>query len=119
MSSAANWTYIYTLTIWPVVVDDHSQVSYSTPYTLKGDWMQGGSIVADQNGNEIIPNSTYFFEAVDGSPLVPKPDDYIKRGDHRSTATPITVGAERIKYVGGWPAGAFGPNELPDWKIVT
>lgn len=119
MSSAGNWTYIYTLTIWSVAVDSYGQVSYGDPYNMSGDWMQGGSIVSDRNGNEIIPNSSYFFEAADGSILIPKPDDYIKRGDHRGIPNPIAAEAERIKYVGGWPAGAFGPNELPDWKIVT
>jgi hypothetical protein len=117
MSSLANWTYVYLLTIWAVSVDDMGQPIFAAPYTVLGDWEEGGEGATDTNGTQFVPTSTYYFEAADGSPLIPKPDDYILRGDHTALASPPND-AEKIKKVGGWGMDAFGA-ELPDWRILT
>ena len=119
MSSAGNWTYIYPVTIWPVTIDEFSQPVFGTPYAIKADWMQGGEAQASSNGEQFIPSCTFYFEAADGSELIPKPHDYILRGDQTAISDPTTINAERIKKVGGWPAEAFGAGELPDWVIYT
>lgn len=118
MSTLAQWTYVYELTIWPVTVDEFGQPGYGTPYLIMGDWMAGGEAETDRNGTEFVPVSTYFFEAADGSPLIPKPEDFIMRGDNTALSVPPGK-AEKIKKVGGWGMDAFGVGELPDWKITT
>jgi len=112
------WTYVYDLTIWPVTYDELSQPVFGTPYLIKGDWGTGGQKATDSNGSEIIPVSTYYFEAADGSPLIPQPMNYILRGDNTAISDPTEINAEVIKFVGGWGMNAFG-DELPDWRIVT
>ncbi len=84
-----------------------------------GSWEQGGETQANRDGSQFIPTSTYYFQAEDGSILIPKPEDYILRGDHSAVADPASVNAEKIKKVGGWDMSAFGPDELPDWVIYT
>lgn len=118
MSSLANWTYVNLITIWSASNDAYGQPTFGTPYTILGDWMVGGDAATDESGTEFAPQSTYYFEAVDGSVLIPKPHDYILRGDHTATSDPTTIDAERIKKVGGWVMTAFG-DELPDWRVVT
>ncbi len=118
MSSLASWTYVYDLTVWPVTYDELSQPVYGTPYLLLGDWASGGQASTDSNGVEFMPVSTYYFEAADGSELIPKPMDYILRGDNTAEAVPPAT-AETIKKVGGWGMDAFGVGELPDWQILT
>lgn len=119
MSSLANWTYVNTVTIWPTLTDEWGQPVFDTPYTLQMDYMVGGDAATDENGTQFAPQSTYYFEALIDSPLVPKIHDYILPGDHTAQADPTTLNAERIKGVDGWPMGAFGDDELPDWRLVT
>jgi len=118
MSSMGNWTYVYQLTVWPVTFDDAAQPVFGTPYLLMSDWAVGGKAQTDANGIQFAPESTYYFEAADGSALIPKPKYYVLRGDNTATADPTTVNAEIIKKVGGWGMEMFGA-ELPDWVIYT
>lgn len=118
MSSLANWTYVYPLTVWPVVVDDYGQPAYQSPYTIMGDWQEGGEASTDRNGTEFVPASTYYFEAADGDATIPQIEWFILRGDHTALSEP-PADAEKIKKVGGWGMDAFGAGELPDWKILT
>ena len=118
MSSMGNWTYVFQLTVWPVTFDSAAQPVFGTPYLLMGDWAEGGNAQADANGIQFAPESTYYFEAADGSELIPKPKYYILRGDNTDTADPTTVNAEIIKKVRGYGNGGFD-GELPDWEIYT
>lgn len=119
MSTLANWTYVYEITIWPAAsYDEFGQPVIGTPYLIMGDWMTGGDAVTDQNGTEFSPNSTYYFEAAEGSPLIPKIEDFILVGDHTAEKAP-PANAEKIRKVGGWGMKAFGDDELPDWRINT
>lgn len=118
MSSLGRWTYTSTLTIWPVTFDDYSQVVYGTPYTIDGSWMQGGEMQSNSDGTQFVPTSTYYFEALDGATEIPKPEAYILRGDNTATVDPTTIGAEKIKKVGGWDMSPFG-NEIPDWVLYS
>ncbi len=119
MSSMANWTYVYPLTIWKVTIDQFQQTVFGEPYLIAGDWMAGGDTATDSNGVQFIATSKYHFEAQDGSPLIPSPQDYILRGDHTEVADPSTIGAEVIRKVEGWGMQMFGADELPDWRILT
>jgi hypothetical protein len=118
MSSLASWTYVNTLTVWPCTPDAYGQPQYGTPYSLMGDWQEGGEASADKHGTQFMPASTYYFEAADGAANFPRIEDRIIRGDYVTSATPVE-GAETIRKVGGWAMGAFGADELPDWKILT
>ncbi|MES1987455.1 MAG: hypothetical protein V4440_05390 [Pseudomonadota bacterium] len=119
MSSLANWTYVYLVTIWPVTYDDNSQAVYGTPYTIMADWGVAGAAQTSINGEQFVPQSYYYFEAADGDISIPKIDYMIFRGDHTATADPSTLDAEKIKLVKGWGMDAFGAGELPDWGIFT
>lgn len=118
MSSLANWTYVYDLTVWPVLTDELGQLSYGTPYLLKVDWQLGGQPQTDKNGVQFVPKSTFYFEREEGADPFPALDDYVARGDQRSAAKP-PLDAERIKAFTGWGMAAFGASELPDWRITT
>lgn len=120
MSNEANWTYTDTLTIWPFTEENEfSEPSYGSPYTIQGSWEEGGGVQVTDSGEEFIANSTFYFEAEDGSELIPTKADYIQRGDLTAQANPVTAGAEKIKKVGGWSMTPFGQNNLPDWRILT
>lgn len=116
LSSLARWSYTQVITIWPVTYDQYSQPSYGTPYTVTGSWIAGGERQTDSNGNEFTPNSTYYFEAEDGSSDVPEVDWFIQRGTQTGDPGPD---AERIKKVTGYDVGMFGANEIPDWMVAT
>lgn len=118
MSSLGRWTYTSTLTIWPVASrDEYGQPVQGEPYTISGSWENGGSSQKDADGIEFIPESTYYFEAADGSDLIPSVGASIKRGDNTALPNPPSD-AQEIKKVGGWDMSPFG-NELPDWVIYT
>lgn len=119
MSSLANWSYVYALTIWKVTIDDYQQTTFGEPYKIMGDWMAGGDTAIDARGTEFVSVSKYHFEAADGSPLTPSQGDYILRGDHTSVNDPTTLNAEIIRKVEGWGMDMFGVGELPDWRILT
>ncbi len=120
MSTLANWTYTDTLTIWPFVEENELNVPvYGSPYTVQGSWEEGGGVQVTDSGEEFVALSTYYFEAADGSDLIPTRADYIFRGDLTAEDDPIEAGAEKIKKVGGWSMAPFGPDELPDWRIMT
>lgn len=118
MSSIARWSYTSTLTIWPVTTSEFGGASYGTPYTLAGSWETGGEVQTSDSGDQFTPKSTYYFEAEDGSALIPERLWFIARGDQTASATP-TADAERIQKVGGWDMSAFGATEIPDWVIYT
>jgi len=116
MSSIARWSYTSTLTIWPKDgVDEWGQPSYSNPYTVQGSWEMGGDAQIDDQGAQWMPQSTYYFEAEDGSELIPERGWFIKRGNHTGS---LPDDAEKIRHVGGWDMSMFG-NEIPDWVIRT
>ena len=119
MSSLSNWSYTQPLTVWPLEgTDEFGQPIFGAPYILTGTWEEGGDAERDEDGTQFVPDSTYYFEAEDGSSLIPKRDSRIKRGDHTSIATPPND-AERIRTVGGWDMAMFGADELPDWRLMT
>lgn len=118
MSSIAHWSYTSVLTIWPVTVSEFGGAAYGTPYTLAGCWEAGGEVQTTDAGDQFTPKSTYYFEAEDGSALIPERQWFIVRGDHTASATPI-ASSERIQKVGGWDMSMFGADEIPDWVIYT
>ncbi len=119
MSTLANWSYVATITIWPITgYDEYSQPTYGTAYTLDADWETGGDTQTDDNGTEFVPESTYYFELAFGSSSLPERDWFVKIGDHTGVSTP-PADAEKIKKVGGWEMTKFGASELPDWVIYT
>jgi len=119
MSSLANWSYVYPLTVWKVTIDDYQQTTFAAPYLIMGDWMVGGDVATDARGTEFTSVSKYHFEAADGSVLIPAQEDYILRGDHTAVSDPTTVKAEIIRKVEGWGMDMFGAGELPDWRVLT
>jgi hypothetical protein len=117
MSEIAAWSYTQTLTIWPNTgTNEFGAPSYGTPYTITGSWIEGGDTQTDQNGTEFVPASTYYFEAVRDSSLIPKRESFIKVGNHVAVLAP-PADAEKIKKVGGWDMGMF--DQIPDWAIYT
>ena len=117
MSSLARWTYTQPLTVWPVTYDQYGQVAYGTPYLLTGSWIAGGDKQSDPSGTEFTPNSTYYFEALDGAATIPQRDWFIRRGSLTGSATP-PADAERIRTVKGYDMAMFG-DEIPDWMVAT
>ncbi|PHS13474.1 MAG: hypothetical protein COA78_06975 [Blastopirellula sp.] len=120
MSTLASWTYLTTLTIWPVSgTDEFSQIIVGAPYSILGTWEEGGEIGISQGGEEFTSSSKYYFQQARGSANFPKEGDYIAIGNLKANLDPISAGAEKIQKVGGWDMAAFGSEELPDWKIMT
>lgn len=117
MSLIARWTYTSLVTIWPLGGSDaFGQPIAGVPYTIMGSWENGGKQQKDDNGTQFVPESTYYFEADDGSEIIPKVGARIKRGDH----TGVTVAprdSQEIRKVGGWDMSAF--SDVPDWVIYT
>lgn len=121
MSSLAAWSYVEgPVTIWPVgALDEWNQPTYGTPYTIpQVDYELGGEVTRDQEGNEFTPNITVYFEAAEGSALVPERDWYMKIGDHTGLATPPND-AERIRSIMKWPMTKFGASEIPDYQVMA
>lgn len=118
MSSMGAWTYTSVLTVWKAQKNKYDETFFDAPYMIMGSWQQGGELQSDKSGGQFVPASTYYFEAADGSPLIPSPEDFILRGDQTAFAEPPD-NAERIKKVGGWDMSPFGVNELPDWVVYT
>ncbi len=119
MSSIAHWSYTATLTVWPLSsTDDYGQPTFGSPYTLTGSWEVGGDTQTDETGSEFVATSKYYFE-LESDGALPKRGGYILKGDHTAQANPITAKAEQIKKVGGWDAGMFGADEIPDFVIYT
>jgi hypothetical protein len=121
MSTLAAWSYAEgPVTIWPTGgLDDWGQPIGTTPYLIPvTDQQTGGDVARDANGTEFVPKLVVYFEAPEGSALIPKVEWYIKPGDHTALATRPSD-AERIRAVTGWPSKKFGQDELPDWKVMT
>lgn len=118
MSTLANWTYTNPVTFWPVDTDDYGQPVYGRPYSMMCDYKAGGEKAADRHGVEFVSASIFYFEAEEGSSLIPKQEYRVMRGDQTASITP-PVEAEIVRKVEGWPMNAFGDGELPDWRVLT
>ena len=120
MSSLARWSYAEgPVTVWPYTTDEFGQQTYGMPYLIPAtDWMHGGEVSRDDNCDEFVPRLTVFFEAEDGSSIVPERNWYILPGDHTSQASPPS-NAERVRSVMQWPMSKFGAGEIPDWRVVA
>lgn len=120
MSSLANWSYTEgPVTVWPYTVDEYSQPVYGTPFLIPAtDFMFGGEVSRDENGDEFVPRLTVFFEGAVDAAYIPERDWYMKPGDHTGLATPPND-AERIRSVIYWPMTKFGADEIPDWKVMA
>ena len=119
MSSISRWSYTSTITVWPPAsFDAYGQPTFGTPFTILGNWEEGGDTQTDQNGSEFVPTGTYYFEASTSSDA-PEREGYIKRGDHTAIADPLTAKAEKVKKVGAWDMTPFGSTEIPDWVAYT
>ena len=62
MTTASNWDYTDTVTVWPVTRDEYDQPSYGTPVTYACSWMSGGRMARDDVGQEFYPNTTAYIE---------------------------------------------------------
>jgi hypothetical protein len=104
-------------TVWSYTTDEFGQQTYGTPYLIPAtDWMHGGEVARDDAGDEFVPRLTVFFEAEDGSSVIPERNWYILPGDHSSESSPPN-NAERVRSVMQWPAGKIGG--LPCWRVVA
>ena len=120
MSTLANWSYTRTLTVWPASsYDQYGQPTFGTPYTLTGSWTVGGDVETDENGNEFVAMSKYYFELAEDAAVKPEREGYIKIGDHTATSDPLAAGAEKIRKVEYYDTEMFGADELPDWEVST
>lgn len=120
MSTLAAWSYESTLTVWPAAsYDAYGQPTFGTPYTVAGSWSVGGDMQTDDNGEQFVAASKYYFEYDPDSATLPARGGFIKRGTHTSTADPIAAGAEKIRKVAGFDMAMFGATEVPDWIVYT
>ena len=118
MSSIARWTYLDPITVWPSGgYDDFGQPTGGAPYLIVGSWTIGGESRSDKTGQQFSPKSVFYFEAEDGSELIPTFDDKIKRGDWRGLSTP-PADSETIKSIEGSSMSGFG-EKLIDWEVAT
>jgi len=118
MSSLANWSYTNIATIWPKTLDQFSQPTYGTPYTIACTWEDTGQTQTDEDGREFVPSATYWFEAEYGSSPIPGRGDYIAKFDRTGIANPLDAGGQMIRQVTSWDMSPFG-NETPDWAVYT
>jgi hypothetical protein len=118
MSTIAAWSYTEgPATVWPYTLDQYSQPQYGTPILIPAtDYINGGEVSRDAEGNEFVPKLTVYFEGAADAAYIPKREWYIKPGDHTALATP-PKDAERVRTVTQWPMTKFGAGELPDWRV--
>lgn len=121
MSSITRWTYVEgPLTVWrPGGKDRWGVPTPAEPYLVPAiDYETGGEVRTDDNGDQFVPSLIAYFEAAEGSSLVPERNWYVKLGDHTNLPNPPDD-AEKIRAITKWPMTKFGADELPDWRIMT
>jgi hypothetical protein len=95
MSSAANWSYSATATVWPRIArEDWGGVeSFGTPYTIACDYSAKADRLTDARGVEFVPRLVLFTEAA-----------AVQQGDRVLLGTsvapdPIAAGAVEVRVV--------------------
>jgi hypothetical protein len=91
-------------TVWP---RDASQQfpTFGQPYTLQCNFISGGKLQRDSNGDEFVPDATFRlqFDSREGfEALGLKRDDVILQGDFEDVETPDSTGqstANKIRKV--------------------
>lgn len=113
MTSAANWSYTTTATIWKAgAKDEYGEASYESPVVINCDYGLLGKTVYDAKGTEFVEKNTYWTEYATA-----KAGDYILLGTHTET-DPLEVNADEIRSVMNY-GNALNRSELPDYAIVT
>lgn len=95
MSSAANWSYTATATVWPRIArEDWGGVeSFGPPFTIACDYSAKADRLTDARGVEFVPRLVLFSEAAN-----------VKQGDRVLLGTsaapdPISAGAVEVRVV--------------------
>lgn len=117
MTSAANWSYTTTATIWKKgAKNEYNEFEYAAPVTISCDYgfvsgnTQGAVIAAI--GREVIVKNTFWTEYADTVA-----GDYILLGIS-TLASPIEAEADEIIVVTNY-GNTLSREELPDFMLVT
>ena len=114
MGSFSSWSYAQRVTLWPVTTDEFSQPVTGTPFTVNGSFKGGGRASRDDQGNEFIPNATFWYEGTDEQ--APKIQWYVALGEH--TGSPPAT-AELIRRVIPYEVELFQAGSLRDYQVMT
>lgn len=112
MSEFSSWAYTAKVTFWPVTRDEWGQIIYGAAVTFDCDWSQGGKMTRDDTGQEFMPQSTVWLDALPSD--APKRGWRMMLGEH---ATPDAT-AETVRAVRSWNADTFNEG-LSDYAIMT
>lgn len=101
-----------TATVWDVTVDQYGRPSMGSPYTIAATWVDTGDTQTDEDGNQFVPQSTFYTMVA-----VPR-GSYIAKGDQTAAGTdPLSVQAQKIKKVTQFDISQFG--DPPEYEVFT
>ena len=101
------------MTVYSEESDEWGQSSYTVFGPLKCEYMQGGLMQRDENGQEFVPASTFY--PVDSSVTI-KRGDYVFLGDSSTSLTPPNE-SEIVKKVSNTGDDYF--NRGNDIEVFT
>lgn len=100
-----------TATVWEVTTDQYGQPNYGAGRTIAATWIDTGDTQTDQDGNQFVPQSTFFtLEQLQRG-------WYIAKGDQTAEANPLNVQAQEIKKVTQYDISQFG--DPPEYEVYT
>jgi hypothetical protein len=94
MNNAASKVMTAQATVWDITgTDQYGGATYSSPYLIKCNYIEGGKLNRDDRGEEFMPMATFrSFNAT------PKKGSVIAIGDHTSS-NPTAANAQTIRKV--------------------
>lgn len=107
--SMSSWSYTSDLTFWPVTYDEFTQPTFGAPQTVKGTWKAGGDTQTTDDGEEFVPQSTFWTTGID-------PARGWKVAKGAIVGSP-PASAEIIRRVGAYDDSMFG--EATDVVVYT
>ena len=100
-----------TATIWTVNKNDFGEPTFGAPYTIAATWKDVGDLQTDDNGDQFVPNSTFYTMS-----LLER-GWYIGKGDLTGTASPITAKAQKIRKVVEFDMSQF--SKPTEYAVMT
>lgn len=100
-----------TVTVWPVSTGNMGQPVFGAPQIIAATWVDTGDTQTDDDGNQFVPQSTYFTLSV------VERGDYVAKGDHTGVSDPLTVQGQEVKKVTQYDISQFG--DPPEYEVFT
>lgn len=101
-----------TATVWePAGYDEFGAPSFNAPVTIQATWKDTGDTQRDDDGQEFVPQSTFWTFSV------LQRGWYIAKGDQTATANPSDVQAQVIRKVTEYDMSQF--NAPTEYAVMT